>query len=552
MTRDETGVWTADVPDAAPGTRYLFVLPDGSKRPDPASRHQPEGVHGPSEIIDSQFGWTDGDWHGLPLESYVIYELHPGTFTQEGTLDAASRELPRLKDLGITAVELMPVAAFPGGRNWGYDGVYPWAVQSTYGGPDALRRFVDVAHRAGIAVVLDVVYNHLGPEGNYLGEFAPYFTDRYCTPWGLALNFDGPGSDHVRDYFIGNALYWLETCHIDALRLDAVHAIIDHTAIPFLQDLARAAHALSEREGRPRLLIAESDLNDPRMIRAEEEGGLGLDAQWSDDFHHSIHALLTEERDGYYAGYGTLEHIARTLRDGWYYQGEFSSYRKRRYGAPPRGVRPEQLVISLQNHDQIGNRMHGDRLTATLPDETVRAGLGLLLLSPFTPMLFMGEEWGERAPFQYFVSHGDPALLDAVRRGRSDEFRAFSWKGEVPDPASEETFERSRVRRKDDQRARGFESWVRQMIELRRSHPALRPGGEMSVRTDEEEKMLIVERRSGDAVLAVLLNLSAEARRLPLEGRWQLVADSSAPTHGNGTGADELLVPPRSMLIVER
>lgn len=552
MTRNEQGLWSIDVPDAGPGTRYLFRLPNGSERPDPASRHQPDGVHAASALIDPRFAWTDDEWTGIPLRDYVIYELHPGTFTPEGTLDSAARELTRLKELGITAVELMPVAAFPGDRNWGYDGVYPWAVQNSYGGPDAFRRFVDVAHGTGLAVILDVVYNHLGPEGNYLGEFGPYFTDRYRTPWGLALNFDGPGSDAVRDYFIGNALYWLGECHVDALRLDAVHAIVDHTAIPFLQDLARAAHVLGEDEGRPRILIAESDLNDARMIRSEDAGGIGMDAQWSDDFHHAVHVLLTSERSGYYAGYGTLEHIARTLRDGWYYQGDFSDYRGRRYGAPPTGIRPEQLVVSLQNHDQVGNRMHGDRLTATLPDEAVRAGLGLLLLSPFTPMLFMGEEWGERSPFLYFVSHGDEQLLEAVRKGRTEEFRAFEWKGEIPDPGARSTFDESRISRIDDARARQYQAWVKRLIRLRREHPALR-SSDLEVSADEGEQTLIVRRSSGSDQLLMVANFSGEARLVRVEGTWTLLGDSRDPEASGGEQVEgELLVGARSLRVLER
>lgn len=556
MQRGERGVWRADVADAGPGTRYMFVLPGGVERPDPASRHQPEGVHGPSAVVDPRFAWSDADWRGIPLQKYVIYEMHVGTFTEEGTFDAAARDLQRLRDLGVNAVEVMPVAAFPGSRNWGYDGVFPWAVQESYGGPDGFRRFIDMAHRIGLAVILDVVYNHLGPEGNYLGEFGPYFTDRYRTPWGDAMNFDGAWSDEVRDYFIGSALWFLEEFRVDALRLDAVHAIVDNTAVPFLHDLARAVAAIEQRTGWPRLLIAESDLNDPRLIRPESSGGFGIDAQWSDDFHHALHAVLTAEREGYYVGYGTLEDLATVIRDGWLYQGEFSEYRNRRYGTAPEGVRPEQLVVSLQNHDQIGNRMLGDRLTASLPPEAVRAGLGLLLLAPFTPMLFMGEEWGDTAPFQYFVSHGDPGLIEAVRRGRADEFKAFGWSGEVPDPASVETFERSRLRREGLRSEEGqtWNGWVGSLIGLRSRHPALADGGEVRVDFDEEEKLFVLGRTSGERSLLAIVNFSSDARLAGDHGKgWRILGDSkTGRLDGDAEAGDEVMVPAHSMTVLER
>ena len=558
MVRGDRGYWTADVPDAGPGTRYLYRLPSGAEHPDPASRHQPDGVHAPSAVVDPRFTWSDDGWTGHALSEYVIYELHVGTFTEEGTFDAAARDLQRLRDLGITAVEIMPVAAFPGERNWGYDGVYPWAVQESYGGPDAFRRFVDMAHRAGLSVILDVVYNHLGPEGNYLSAFGPYFTDRYKTPWGLALNFDGAWSDEVRDYFIGSALWFLDQMHVDALRLDAVHAIVDHTAIPFLRDVTAAVERLSEKDGWRRIVIAESDLNDPRMIRGEEKGGFGFDAQWSDDFHHALHVLLTGERSGYYAGYESVNDLGVVLRDGWLYQGNHSAFRNRRYGAPADGISPEQLIVSMQNHDQIGNRMNGDRLTQSLSDEAIRCGLGVLLLSPFTPMLFMGEEWGERAPFLYFISHEDRDLVEAVRKGRAEEFSSFGWAGDVPDPASQETFARSRIDRKQRDGARGrlFESWVRQLLELRSRHPALTTPGDVRVATDEEERVLTFRRGTGHDELMVVVNFASDANLVGVDSDgWKVIGSSKTGVIDlSGLERDwtELKVSGNSLLILAR
>ncbi|MGH2689592.1 MAG: malto-oligosyltrehalose trehalohydrolase, partial [Actinomycetota bacterium] len=422
----DEGWFRGVVDDVRPGDRYLLRLDGGVERPDPASRYQPEGPHGPSEVVDpSAFEWTDEAWRPPAFEDMVVYEVHPGTFSPEGTFAGIAARLDHLVDLGVNALEIMPVAQFPGERNWGYDGVGLYAVQNSYGGPDGLRALVDACHARGVAVVLDVVYNHLGPEGNYLDEFGPYFTDRYSTPWGRAVNYDGPYSDEVRVFFLENARYWFLDFHVDGLRLDAIHGIFDASAHPFLQELAAETTGLEEEMGRQFPLIAESDLNDVRIIRPRERGGYGLDAQWSDDFHHSVHALLTGERNGYYQDYGTPDHLVRALNHGFVYSGQRSVYRKRRHGNEPDDIEPSQLVVSIQNHDQVGNRMMGERLTGLVGFERLKLAAGLLLLSPSVPLLFMGEEYGETAPFLYFVSHTDAELSELVRKGRTEEFKSF-------------------------------------------------------------------------------------------------------------------------------
>jgi maltooligosyltrehalose trehalohydrolase len=442
----ERGYHRAVLDGVRAGTRYLYRIEDGRELPDPASRFQPEGVHGPSQLVDTRaFGWTDQNWKGRPLEGSILYELHVGTYTREGSFDAVIPQLPRLVELGVTSVEIMPIAQFPGARNWGYDGVYEYAPQNSYGGPESLHRLVDAMHSHGLAAVLDVVYNHLGPEGNYLNAFAPYFTDRYRTPWGQAVNFDGAGSNDVRRFFRENALYWLEEYHFDALRLDAVHGIFDFSAQHFLAELTSAAHELSHRLGRQIQLIAESDLNDSRLLQDRAHSGYGLDAQWTDDFHHSVHTLLTKENRGYYEDFCGIQPLISSLQDGWYYRGQYSSHRQRNHGNEPPEIQPSRFVVYNQNHDQVGNRAAGDRLSTLVPFEALKLAAGITLLSPFTPMIFMGEEYGEPAPFQYFTSHSDPALVEAVRRGRREEFAAFGWQEEVPDPQDEQTFLRSHL-----------------------------------------------------------------------------------------------------------
>ncbi len=527
MEPQERGYFGAIVEGLASGQRYFFRLSRDTERPDPASQSQPEGIHGPSELVTGGFAWTEGGWKAPSLDRYAIYEVHVGTFTPEGTFDAIIPRLGELRSLGVTAIELMPVSEFPGSRNWGYDGVYPHSVHSAYGGPAALKNLVNASHREGLAVVLDVVYNHVGPEGNYLDDFGPYFTDRYRTPWGNALNFDGPDSDEVRRFFIESAVRFVDDFHVDALRLDAVHAIVDHSAHPFLQELAETI------SGRA-LLIAESDLNDPRIVKSPKEGGYGLDAQWSDDFHHSVHTLLTGEHDGYYADFGHLGHLASAFSPGYVYTGQYSPHRKRRHGAPPDGLTGEQFVVSIQNHDQVGNRATGDRLTSLVDFESQKLAAGLLLLAPFVPLLFMGQEYGEPAPFQYFVSHSDPDLVEAVCRGRRSEFSDFDWPGDVPDPQGEDTFLRSKLNwelRQTGPHATLLRLY-RTLLKLRSSLPPLRKLDLTAVRAvaDEANGTLTLHRSLDGCEAGALFNFATESRTISLPTEtdsWKLVLNSA-------------------------
>jgi maltooligosyltrehalose trehalohydrolase len=433
----------ADIPE---GQRYAYRLHGGPERPDPASLWQPEGVHGPSAVVrPERFAWTDRGWKGLPHADLVFYELHVGTFTPEGTFDAIIPRLDALRALGVTAVELMPVGQFPGTRNWGYDGAFPYAVQDSYGGVRGLQRLVDACHARGLAVFLDVVYNHLGPEGNYLNEFAPYFTDRYHTPWGTAVNYDGAGSDPVRDYVLDNVRMWIEEFHADGLRLDAVHAIFDGSARHILRAIKETADDAARRAERMVAVIAESDLNDVRLLLPPERGGYGLDGQWSDDFHHAVHAYLTGERHGYYQDFGRVEDLAKVLVEPFLVAGTYSAHRDRTHGAPAQDLSGDRFVVSIQNHDQVGNRARGDRLAALVPLPAQRLAACLMLLSPHLPLLFMGEEYGEDNPFPFFCSFGDAPLVEAVRAGRRREFANFAWQGEVPDPQAESTFAAARL-----------------------------------------------------------------------------------------------------------
>jgi maltooligosyltrehalose trehalohydrolase len=533
LDREEQGYHRGVLDGVVPGSRYGYRLGGGKERPDPASRFQPEGVHGPSQVLHSDFSWDDSSWTGIPLEDYLLYELHVGTFTGEGTFEALIPHLDGLKDLGITALELMPVAQFPGDRNWGYDGVHPFAVQNSYGGPGGLKTLVNTCHRKGVAVVLDVVYNHLGPEGNYLREFGPYFTDRYKTPWGSAINFDGPDSDPVRRYFIDNALYWIREFHADALRLDAVHAIFDFSAFPFLEELAERVHQEAERRGRRILLIAESALNDTRLIRPPEQGGFGLDAQWNDDFHHALHAVLTGERSGYYQDFGTLHHLAKAFREGFVYSGAYSSFRRRRHGRSSKDIPARRFVVFSQNHDQVGNRRSGERLGVTLSFEALKLSAGCVLVSPYVPLLFMGEEYGEKAPFPYFVSHSDPGLIESVRKGRKEEFAGFSWQGEPRDPQSEETFQSAKLDHplKNEEPHRTLLEFYKKLIALRRENQAL---AHLSKETMEvivlEEELLLVRRWKGQQEWMVAFHFGKKkaSRAVPLpKGRWTKRLDSS-------------------------
>ena len=475
MSRGDDGWWTVAFDLARAGVvDYLFSVNGGDPRPDPRSPWQPNGPDGPSRTVDGSFGWTDGAWTGAELRDAILYELHIGTFTPQGTFDAAIGKLDHLVDLGVTAIELMPVAEFSGEHGWGYDGADLYAPHHSYGGPQGLARLVDACHARGLAVVMDVVYNHLGPSGNYLREFGPYFTDRYATPWGDAINFDGPGSDGARRFFIDNALMWLRDYHCDGLRLDAVHAILDTSALHILEEIATEVRALEEELGRTCWVIAESDLNDPRIVTPVERGGYGLDAQWSDDFHHALHALLTGDRAGYYSDFGAVEHLAKALQNAFVYDGNYSPYRKRRHGRRPEGLEARRFLGYLQNHDQVGNRATGERSSALMSTDLLKVGAALVLTSPFVPMLFQGEEWGASTPFLYFTDHHDPELGRAVSEGRRREFAAFGWDpSEIPDPQNPQTFERSKLKWDEltnDSHAELLE-WHKELIRHRQATP---------------------------------------------------------------------------------
>jgi maltooligosyltrehalose trehalohydrolase len=523
------------------GDRYGFRLDGGELRPDPASRWQPDGVHGLSRLWTPP-AVTRTPFRAAPLSSAVVYELHTGTFTAEGTFDAAIPRLAALADLGVTHVEVMPVNAFNGTHGWGYDGVAWYAVHEPYGGPDAFARFVNACHARGLAVVLDVVYNHLGPSGNYLPEFGPYTTDRYKTPWGGALNLDGEDSDAVRDFIIGNALYWLSAFGIDGLRLDAVHALVDNSSVHILAALRDAVAALSVHEGRPLQLIAETDRNDPLTITERAAGGMGLDAQWADDLHHSIHSAITGERDGYYIDYAGLPDVATAYQRGYIYDGHYSTFRRRTVGAPLGDIPGHRLVSCIQNHDQVGNRAAGDRLTTVVAPELVEVAIVLLCASPTTPMLFMGDEYGETNPFQYFTSHPEPDLADAVRNGRREEFASFAaFSGtEVPDPQDPATLARSRLdwgRAETPEGRRRRELWGR-LLRLRREHPALGNGRRdlVEILYVDAERLAVIRRSEAGPGVLVLANIDTADWHLPLpDARWRRLLDTG---RAHGTAAE--------------
>ena len=540
MEKDEAGYWETTAEDVSPDTLYLYELNGNLTRPDPASHFQPEGVHGPSQVIDhGSFIWEESFWKGLPLEDYVVYELHVGTFTEKGTFEAIIPCLSYLKELGVTALELMPVAQFPGNRDWGYDGTYPYAVQNSYGGPRGLKQLVNECHRLGLAVILDVVYNHLGPEGNYLRDFGPYFTNKYNTPWGEAINFDGPYSDEVRKFFIYNALHWITLYHIDALRIDAIHGIYDSSARHFLLQLGDEVHRAGNVLERNVYLIAESDLNDVRVVNPVEIGGYGLDAQWNDDFHHSLHTLLTGENNGYYQDFGKINDLADAYREGFVYSGRYSRYRKKSHGNSSKGRPGRQFIVFSQNHDQIGNRLPGDRLSQTQSLEKLKLAASAVIFSPFIPLLFMGEEYGEVAPFNYFVSYYDSSLIEAVRQGRHDEFAAFHWKGTMPDPQAEETFMQAKLNM--ELRHTGthkvlFE-FYRHIILLRKGYPAFvnHKKDNMEVGCFEAEKTIYVKISSDDGKVFYVCNFSVSAVQIDMhipDCGWNKILDSSSVQWG--------------------
>lgn len=544
MQKDDRGYWKAVVDAVGPLTQYSYILDDDLTRPDPASFFQPKDVHSPSQIVDhDSFIWKDKDWINIPLPEMIIYEIHTGTFTQEGTFKAVIPRLKELSDLGVNAIELMPVAQFPGERNWGYDGVYLFAAQNSYGGPEGLKELVNACHLNGIAVLLDVVYNHIGPEGNYLNDFGPYFTDKYQTPWGKAINFDDQYNDEVRNYFVQNALYWFEYFHIDGLRLDAVHAIMDGSAKPFLKELGEKTAEWSGKNKKDVYLIAESDLNDIKVIQPPALGGFGLQAQWSDDFHHAMHALLTKEKGGYYQDFGTLHQLKKAFEESFAYSWDYSPYRNRRHGSSAKEIPAEKFVVFLQNHDQTGNRMLGERLSKLVSTDKLKISAGLLFFSPYIPLVFMGEEYAEEAPFYYFVSHSDKGLIEAVRKGRAAEFSSFNWKDEPLDPQGEKTFLDSKINwsvRHSGQHGIMLGYW-QELIRLRKSKAALKnlERKNLEVVCFEGQNVFVTRRWSGNNQVVVLVNFSQETQTVTLnlqQGAWIKIIDS-LDIKWNGSGA---------------
>lgn len=536
----------------SPGTKYRFLVDGRGPYPDPRSEYQPDGVHGISMRWSRDYPFTCTDFEPCPWERGVVYELHIGTFSEEGTFLGAIAHLDKLAKLGVTHIELMPLAAFPGKQGWGYDGVALFAPHAAYGTPDDLKKLVDEAHKRGLSVLLDVVFNHLGPDGNYLGVYGPYFTDRYGTPWGEAVNLDGPDSDLVRRFFVDCALYWLEVYQMDGLRLDAVHALFDKSAVHFLEELSLAVDALgndSKGARRKRVLVAESDLNDPRYVRTPASGGFGLDAQWCDDFHHALHAFFSGERDGYYEDYGTLTALKKALVQGYVFDGNYSPHRRRRHGRPPDGVAKSQLVVFAQNHDQVGNRARGERLANLVGIAELHQIAALTLLSPFVPLLFQGEEWGTERPFLYFTDHQDIELARSVTEGRKREFSAFqSHQEDVPDPQAESTFLASRLAWEEREQERHSEilSWYQQLLSLRRDYSLFRADVPVEVEIDENKRWLVLRRGS----LAAYLNFSAEAQST-IPG-WQRAGDTVLGSYPAGISGTRGSLPARCVVIARQ
>jgi len=537
MTGTDAGDFVAKVPDVRDGADYFYVLNNERERPDPVSRWLPRSVHGPTRIVNpDSFRWSDQGWTGIPLKDFIIYEFHPGTFTTESTFESAIARLPYLRDLGITAIEIMPVAEVPGNRNWGYDGASLYAPQSTYGGPDGLKKLVDACHQHGLAVVLDVVYNHLGPEGNYLPEFAPCFTDAHHTPWGKAINFDGPGSDGVRRFFIDNALYWLTEYHIDALRLDAIHGIYDFGARHFLDELSEAFQNQANRLNRRAWLIAESDLDDVRIINPRSQGGYALDAQWHDDFHHALYALLTGEREGFLMDFGRLAELSKSIRDGFVFDWKYSRYRQRHFGSSSKDHPGEQFVGFIQNHDQIANTSRGKRLASLVSEGQVKLAAVLTLCSPFLPLLFMGEEYGETAPFFYFTGFKDTALANAVTEGRKRELGSHYSERDFADPQALSTFELCKLdwTKIEVDPHSSILRLYRDLIALRKRHPSLNNCRKdlTEIRFDEQAKVLVMKRTDPDGERSLLvLNFSAQFQSIPVGvdvREWRQVLSTAA------------------------
>ncbi len=531
------GYWSVITDQLIPGDTYKIILDEDEVLPDPASLYQPEGVHGVSKATDlKRYEWNDSAWKNPQLREYIIYELHVGTFTREGTFEAVIDKIPYLLSLGITAVELMPVVQFPGSRNWGYDGVFPYAVQNSYGGPEGLQKLVDKFHHAGIAVILDVVYNHLGPEGNYLAKFGPYFTDKYQTPWGKAVNFDDAWCDGVRNYYVDNALMWFRDFHFDALRLDAVHAIKDFSVKHILAEISDYKAMLEQKTGKAFHLIAECDMNDPRYIRKTKDHGYGMDAQWIDEFHHSLRVTSGQKPEGYYSDFNGINHLAKSYKDAYVYDGIYSVHRKKTFGAKATGFPGDKFVVFSQNHDQVGNRMMGERTSKLVSFEMQKLMAGAVMVSPYIPLIFMGEEWSAENPFLYFVSHNDPKLVEAVRKGRRAEFKDFHKKGVAPDPQSEETFKNSLIdwEEIDHEPHNIMLNYYMALIRLRKSgHELINENREnMNLQTDERDKTLLIRRKKGEKEIMIALNFSEEEKEVMFPESnfgWTNVFNSADP-----------------------
>jgi maltooligosyltrehalose trehalohydrolase len=557
------GFWELSTNKLREGDTYQFQLDHKTIVPDPASLDQPEGVHGPSRArAVENFSWTDASWVNPSLGEYIFYEIHTGTFSAAGTFEGIEEKLPYLRELGITAIEIMPVAQFPGDRNWGYDGVFPFAVQASYGGAESLQKLVDACHAQGIAVVLDVVYNHFGPEGNYLPAIGQYFTDKYKTPWGDAVNFDDAGSDAVRSYFMENVLMWFRDFHIDSLRMDAVHAIRDLSPKHILREIREHVDELMAQTGRKHHLIVELDLNDTRFIDPLERQGYGMHAQWVDEFHHALRVTAGQPTTGYYTDFKGITHLAKSYRDAYVYDGIYSEHRQRSFGVKTDGHPSDRFVVFSQNHDQVGNRMLGERTSSLVSFEMLKVLAGSTLLSPFLPLLFMGEEYAETNPFVYFVSHGDKELIDAVRAGRKAEFTAFHNEGEAPDPQAMETFQQSKLdwSRLQDPRHKTMFTFYQALIATRKRSAALRSTNrkQLAVAAHEETKTLRLDRWCEHEHALCLFNFSTAPQPFPLESDvpWKSVLNS-ADTRWGGPGVlpsegSNVILQPESFILYLR
>jgi maltooligosyltrehalose trehalohydrolase len=562
MEKFGRGYWKVELDNISPDTLYFYRLNGDIDRPDPASFFQPLGVHGPSQVVDSNFSWEDGSWKDIDIDHIIIYEMHVGTFTPEGTFEAIIPRLKDLKELGINAIQLMPLAQFPGERNWGYDGVYLFAPQNSYGGPQGLKILVNECHKNGLAVIIDVVYNHFGPEGNYMSNFGPYLTSKHTSPWGQCVNFDDTYSTDVRNFFIENMLHWFRDFHIDGLRLDAVHAMFDISAKHILQELAEKAEEYSKQKDRKFYLIAESDLNDIKITRSRDMGGYGIDAQWSDDFTHSLRSLLTGESQAYYMDFGRVEHLAKAYKEGFVCTDSYSNYRKRNHGNSSISVPANHFVVFLQNHDQVGNRMVGERLTDLMGFDSFKLAAAAVFLSPFIPLIFMGEEYWEDSPYMYFVHHSDEELIENVRKGRKEDFKAFKWDGEPPDPQHEDTFIKSKLSwyKRNEGKHNIMLNLYKTLISLRKEIPALckLEKKRVEVKNFEFHKVLYLKRWGEDednCTVFALFNFNENDVHLDLDylidsGKWAKVIDSDDEKWaGKGSLLPQVIEPGQNIMM---